>query len=500
MKFTSDIVGCLNGIYRLFKSGYYELQRISSVIYKSSNQDLKIGLYQKFSDKYLLYFHTSSFDDTHFPGIIEKDEISIRDFSYVSGENDVLFFDFLLSFYFLERDLLIRFVLRDVDREDIEILRSVVYSFSEMFSSYEKISWMNEIIKVFEEISNINDINEVIQKLVEVNKKIFRTEGASILLLNEKTNELYFKAIDSEKKNIIRDIVIPPGKGIAGESLMKNKTIVVNDTSSDPRFYMEVDKTSGFKTKKLVATPIRVLGRVIGVLEAINKSDDSNFDEKDIETIEVVSNIAGINIQNSLFYEKLRKILIDVIKSLIIALEARDEYTRGHSERVQMYSQIIGEELGLHRDVLMNLQLSAILHDIGKIGIPDSILRKDSKLTEEEFEVIKQHPLIGYKILSSIEDIEEEILNGVLWHHERYDGKGYPNNLSGKKIPFFARIIAVADTFDAMTSDRPYRKGLPPDTAFEEIIRNKGSQFDPEVVEAFSNAFGKILEITAAKK
>ena len=183
-------------------------------------------------------------------------------------------------------------------------------------------------------------------------------------------------------------------------------------------------------------------------------------------------------------YKKLNDSYKNTIFALSNAVDARDPYTAGHSARVTKISMLLGKTLDLPEEKLGNLEYAALFHDIGKIGIPDYILLKNSKLTDEEFEIIKKHPEMGVRILKSI-DFLTEGLPIIKHHHEKFMGKGYPDDINGEDIPLGARIIAIADTYDAITSDRPYRKGLSHETAVEEILRNKGLQFDDKMVDAF---------------
>ncbi|MCL6603364.1 MAG: HD-GYP domain-containing protein [Paenibacillus sp.] len=188
-----------------------------------------------------------------------------------------------------------------------------------------------------------------------------------------------------------------------------------------------------------------------------------------------------------------RQLLDSYFTTLAVALDARDPYTAGHSLRVAEYSVIIGQLAGLSGQTLDNLRKSALLHDIGKIGVRDSVLFKDGKLTDEEFDQIKSHPVQGENILRQIEPAEKmaPYLSGVRSHHERYDGKGYPDGLVGLSIPLYGRIIAVADAYDAMTSDRPYRKGMDHERALNILDQGKGSQWDPEFAGLFLSYLGK---------
>lgn len=185
-----------------------------------------------------------------------------------------------------------------------------------------------------------------------------------------------------------------------------------------------------------------------------------------------------------------RKASEDSAKALLKALEIKDDYTYGHSMRVAYYSVCLGKELNLSQDEIKCLELAALFHDIGKIGTPEQVLNKPTRLDENEFLVMKAHPELTGKILSDLEGFKE-IAKYAMYHHERYDGRGYPHQLKEEEIPLYSRIILIADTFDAMTSSRPYRKGLDYSIAFQELRDFAGSQFDPNLVEHFIKAMEK---------
>jgi len=175
---------------------------------------------------------------------------------------------------------------------------------------------------------------------------------------------------------------------------------------------------------------------------------------------------------------KLETLTLQTISAMVNSVDAKDKYTNGHSSRVAKYSKMIAERYGMSKQDLANVFYIAILHDIGKIGVPDTIINKPGKLTDEEYDVIKKHPEIGYNILKGIDAIPG-ISIGALNHHERFDGKGYPEGINGNDIPEMARIIAVADAYDAMTSNRSYRKYISQEKVREEIVKGRGTQFDP---------------------
>lgn len=185
-----------------------------------------------------------------------------------------------------------------------------------------------------------------------------------------------------------------------------------------------------------------------------------------------------------------KKVCEKAARTMLHALDAKDHYTYGHSMRVAFYSISLGKEFGLNEEELYDLEMAALFHDIGKIGVPDEVLLKPSRLSEEEFLKMKEHPTKSWEILKDFDEFQE-VAKFAKHHHERYDGRGYPDKLKGEDIPLFSRIILIADTFDAMTSTRPYRKGLPYEVAFKELEEFSGSQFDPKLVEAFIAAMSK---------
>src|SRR5207302_5656747 len=186
----------------------------------------------------------------------------------------------------------------------------------------------------------------------------------------------------------------------------------------------------------------------------------------------------------AMLFEDVRDLMMGVLHSLTSAVDAKDPYTCGHSERVAVLSRRLAREMALPAQLVERIYMAGILHDVGKIGVPESVLHKTGKLTVEEFDQMKKHPQIGARILADIKQVQD-LIPGVLYHHERYDGKGYPTGLSGENIPLMGRLICVADCFDAMTSNRTYRRALPLEVAMIEVHRCAGTQFDPAMAEAF---------------
>ena len=252
---------------------------------------------------------------------------------------------------------------------------------------------------------------------------------------------------------------------------------------------------------KDLAPPLETIKR-LDIQGYCEKSD--RFDqilllvESGIKAVSQMNLIKDINEELKETNEKLEQAYMESIQTLRYTVEAKDPYTRGHSDRVSEYSVLIGKYLGLSDEDLRILRIGGLFHDIGKIGVPDSILLKPGKLTDDEYSEIKNHPSIGVHILSNA-TLFKDILPIVKHHHERFDGFGYPGKLKGEDIPYFARIAALADTFDAMTSKRSYRDSLPLDIVKAEINKNKGTQFDPKLADVFldilNNHYDEINEI-----
>ena len=252
---------------------------------------------------------------------------------------------------------------------------------------------------------------------------------------------------------------------------------------------------------KDLAPPLETIKRldIQGYCEKSDKFDQLLLlIESGIKSVEQMREIKEINKKLADTYKQLEQAYMESIQTLRYTVEAKDTYTRGHSDRVSEYSVLIGETLGLPVEDIKKLKIGGLFHDIGKIGVPDSILQKEGKLSDDEYSEIKNHPSIGAHILSTA-SIFQDILPIVKHHHERYDGKGYPSQLAGENIPYLARITAVADTFDAMTSKRSYRDSLPLDYVISEFERCKGTQFDPKIADVFldilKNHYDKLKEI-----
>jgi putative nucleotidyltransferase with HDIG domain len=264
--------------------------------------------------------------------------------------------------------------------------------------------------------------------------------------------------------------------------IQNRKPLLIADINEAPQF----DRFSaiGYERKTLICAPLQIKDEIIGTITAVNKLDSSIYTSEELDLLNTIAAQASIAIKNATLYAEQQKIYMNTIHALVSAVEASDSYTRGHSERVTRYCLELGRKLDLSPERMKVIERAAILHDIGKIGIDLSLLHKEGKLSPDDVNALQQHPLIGMKILEPIEFLNDVKLC-IGQHHERYDGLGYPNNVPSDKLLMESRILAIADAFDAMTSDRPYRKALPLEVAIRELCDNAGTQFDPHITPYF---------------
>ena len=329
-------------------------------------------------------------------------------------------------------------------------------------------------------------------ELLEPIKRITHCEATALYILDDDTKSFAysgFSGID-ELKDGSQKIAEVVNKWIQSEA----KPIWIENVSKHP----DLSLVNSNNLRCLLAVPLTVKKQTIGVLYLYNKlaSKISPFAEFTSEELRLISSFThqiAIAIENHRLYADIHDIFLDYIKSIAAALDARDAYTHGHSRRVAEFSIGIGKELGLSEGELEFLELSATIHDIGKIGISESVLNKPGKLTDEEFKIIQSHVVKGSKILEPMSRLRA-LMPGVRHHHERYDGRGYPDGLKGDEVHLVARIISVADTYDAMITSRVYRNGLPKEVAFEEIKKGAGTQFDPKLTIAFIDFMKKNTE------
>lgn len=297
---------------------------------------------------------------------------------------------------------------------------------------------------------------------------------------------------------------VPLGQGIIGHVVATGEVVRVDDVRNDSRHYQAVDQQSGFVTRSILCVPLhapsielgeergRVEARIIGGAQALNKIGGP-FTDDDVVLFESFANLAATVLQLSRLYADTQNLLLGMIKALVEAVDARDRNNQRHSRRVSDFSVAIAEELGLSDEQIFHVRIASLLHDIGKIGVPDAILDKPGRLTDEELIEMRSHTIKGYEIMSQ-EELRRLLrveLPALLQHHERLDGNGYPYRIAGDQISWIARIVAVADVFDALTSARPYKAPWSAERAIAYLDERKGIEFDAACVEALARARAK---------
>ncbi|PKK92252.1 MAG: hypothetical protein CVV64_02230 [Candidatus Wallbacteria bacterium HGW-Wallbacteria-1] len=331
-------------------------------------------------------------------------------------------------------------------------------------------------------VTCVLNLETLLSMILDKGLELAAAKTGSIMLLDYDTNYLTVKVARGMARDIQKKVRVKIGEGIAGHVFKTGNPLLIRDIENAGEFSKK--SSSKYETHSLISVPLKIKERCIGVFNINNKQDGTSFNDDDLATIALLAAYASISIDTARLYDNLSKSIISIVKLATNALEAKDSYTAGHSERVTEFGTEIAKAMGLEEERIEIIRQAGLLHDIGKIGINDAVLLKPSRLTEEEFEIIKTHPAIGYAIVAPME-ISLEVREAILHHHERYDGRGYPDGQKNDEISLEARVLCVADSFDAMTSTRAYRKSLPNHIVAKELIKCSGSQFDPEVVQVF---------------
>lgn len=344
----------------------------------------------------------------------------------------------------------------------------------------KEVFYYRDIVKINSLISSSMSFENIQKEVLRKIKKYMKCEYVNLYIIDSEDNQLYSFLNDKRIKSNEQTFI--------GSCSVNMSTIHVQNASDDIRSKRESKYNSIINYNNVLLSPIISKGKCLGVIQCINSS--SLFSHLDIKFLNYVATQLAISIENINLYESSQKQFFQICSSMAEAISVRDKYTGGHIKRVENFAELIGIELELSEEDLKKLKLSALLHDVGKIGIADNILKKEGRLSSSEYNVMMNHPKLGFEILEKIDGIKD-VIDGVKYHHERIDGTGYPYGLEGDNIPVIAQIISVVDAFDAMITDRPYRKSLSAAKAYKEIIRGSGKQFSPRIVLAFKSTFKK---------
>jgi HD-GYP domain-containing protein (c-di-GMP phosphodiesterase class II) len=350
---------------------------------------------------------------------------------------------------------------------------------------------LSRLLDYTRQMSLRKDLDSLLGVVADSAREILRAERCSIFILDKRKNELWSRVATGGQT-----IRVPADKGIVGQALVERRVINISDAYADPRFNPDVDRASGFRTSSLLTAPLtKMRGETIGVLQVLNKKGGA-FLEDDEKMFILFAEQAASAVANAQLHDELQAAHKDTIFRLAAAAEFKDHDTRLHLERVSRFSRLIAAAAGKEEEWCDRLALASPMHDIGKLGVPDAVLKKPGKLDENEWKEMHRHPAYGGEILANSENellrMSERVARG---HHEKWDGTGYPSQLQGEAIPLEARIVALADVFDALTSRRCYKPAFSLDDSLKIIFDGAGKHFDPALVEAFKRVQSSIVQV-----
>lgn len=363
----------------------------------------------------------------------------------------------------------------------INYIAPILYSFQLKNQLDKKQQSLSLLIDVTEDLSYVKPIEDNIKGVIKSLSQSINCD-ISALILMDSNSQLFFKFASKGLYPFIIKRRWSIGEDLFSESINKNLSFIINNMYKN-RIYIKTYKILSDQIKSFLVYPLQAVN-FKGCFFAGRLKNEGQFSHEEYDLVMTMIKNLGIFLNNISLFNEVKVSYELTTSALASAIEAKDPYTKGHSQRVMRYSLLIGKKLGLNEDSLKTIKLAGLLHDVGKIGIPEMIITKKGPLNEKEYKIMKKHPYIGYLIVKDINYLKKGV-PFVLYHHEKLDGSGYPYGLKGDKIPLFARIAAVADYFDALTSDRPYRKGLTFNEAILDIKNNSGKYFDEEIVNAF---------------
>lgn len=359
------------------------------------------------------------------------------------------------------------------------------------FSHPVKADPLVSLVKIGRSITALTDIKVLLKVIAEETKNAIQADRCTVFLWDKETDELWSMValgMDSE------EIRFPASKGLAGYVAKTGESINIKDAYNDERFNPDVDLKTGYKTNTILCLPIKNNNQeIIGVFQVLNKLKGC-FTKSDEDLLVAIGGSASIALENAqLFaqqeqlYKEQKELFESFIDTLAASVDARDKITAGHSLRVKLYSVLIARKMGLSDKDVSLIEKAAILHDIGKIGIMDSVLQKEGKLTPEEYAHIQEHARITHDILDKIHMSKDfKLITEIACsHHEKFNGMGYYRGLAGNEIPLGGRVLAVADVFDAITSKRHYRDRMPIGNVINILLKDSGTHFDKSIVDVF---------------
>jgi len=340
-------------------------------------------------------------------------------------------------------------------------------------------------------INSSLDLDDVLDKVMDELIVLMKAEKGFLMLKDEK-GDFHVQVARNAKRDDLTEDHFLISKSIVREVLKNGEAILTTNAKEDSRFKQQAS-VAAFQLLSILCAPLKVKDELIGVIYVDNRAHAGLFGNHDLDLISAFANQAAVAIYNAQLFKELQVAYRATLEGWVRALDMRDKETEGHTKRVTALTQVLARKMGLDDTSLVHVERGALLHDIGKMAIPDGILLKPAALTQEERTLIEKHPVYAFEMLNPI-DFLNPALDIPYCHHEKWDGTGYPRGLKGEEIPFAARIFAVVDVWDALVSDRPYRKGLKPDDVKQKIREDAGRHFDPQVVDVFLGLDDYILD------
>lgn len=372
-------------------------------------------------------------------------------------------------------------VQRAVDPTRLEFLSAVYKRKDESHLLESAQKYLTTLHKVSDILSRAASVEALFDSILGTILEVAHGDRAAILMRNKHSGHVDMVAVRTRDGNASGEVKV--SRSVVNDVLEKGISAFTDDAMADDR-YVGGESIVRQRIRSVMCAPMRTTDEILGVLY-VDSQAAREFSEAELELLAAVGNQAGIALHRARLMAEVERLFLDVMKAIASLIDAKDGYTHKHSERVAAFGVKLARHLGFDADSRAVVELSGLLHDVGKIGVPDAILNKPGKLTDSEFAEMRRHPLHGARILSQIQsDKIVSLLPGVKYHHERWDGKGYPEGLKGEEIPLLGRVLGVADFLDALTSDRSYRKGLPLEEALQMVKDLEGQAFDPVVVKA----------------
>ncbi len=342
-------------------------------------------------------------------------------------------------------------------------------------------------------IANERNLQNVLVLMANMGREMILSDRCTVWLIDHKRGELYTTVAHG-----VKEIRVPLGTGFVGNSIEIGQPLLIADAYADPRHNADNDRRTGYKTKAVITVPfVGNDGSIIGAYQAINKmTADAVFTERDLEYLSLAASYAGKSLESVMLHEEIVATQREIIFTMGEIGESRSKETGNHVKRVAEYSYVLALGLGMSVEEAEKIKMASPMHDIGKVAIPDAVLKKPGKLTDEEYDIMKAHTTIAYNLLkNSNRDLLKSAASIAHEHHEKWDGTGYPQRLKGEEIHIYGRITAVADVFDALGSDRVYKKAWELDRIINLFQEERGRHFDPKLIDVFMEQLPKIIEI-----